>query len=110
MARIWFKRDGVKWIRERKKTTTFREKRKEGVYEVVEGSRYSPKVTGMYVNLVPLKYLNRNEVVQAHYETEGDFHSPEEFERWLKRERLNLPEFGWLHRVELLWVTASGRR
>jgi len=87
---------------EGKKTTTFRGKRKEGVYEIVEGSWYRPKPTGMKVRLTALQRISRAELISSHYKTEGDFSKSQDFERWLKREKLRLPEFGWLHRVELV--------
>jgi hypothetical protein len=102
MKRIWFKPDCRRWIIEGKKTRTFRKGRKFGLYEVVEGSWYKPKPTGLKVMLKPLFYTHRDTVMNREFDKEGDFKTPEEFMKWLKNNRLNLPEWGWLHEIEKL--------
>jgi len=102
MKMIRFKPDCRDWIKRGIKTTTFRRTRKQGVYEIVEGSWYHPRRLGMYVRLTPITKMNTNTVIFFHYTTEGDFKSPEEFLEWLKKNKLELPELGWLHHVEYL--------
>jgi len=94
---------------EGKKTTTFRKGRKEGVYEVIEGSWYRPRPTGMKVRLTPIQSMGIDELISSYYRTEGDFNTPEDFKGWLKRKKLTLPELGWLHRLELVKVGTPQR-
>jgi len=101
MKRIWFKEDCIKWIAEGKKTTTFRKTKHEGEYVVVHGSRYKPKRTGLKIILKPLYYIDRDTVIGREYDKEGDFKTPEEFRQWLKKNNLNLPACGWLHKIEV---------
>ncbi len=108
--RIWFKPDCIKWIREGKKTTTFRRGRHEGIYEIVQGSRFKAKGLGIFLKLSVAFCdgnawpLRRENVIRFSYDTEGDFHSPQDFESWLKQNKLELPEIGYLHSIELIKV------
>lgn len=100
MKRVWIKPDGRKWIREGKKTTTFRKNRHQGTYEIVEGSWYKAVSVGMILKLSPLCRISKTELINDHFLSEGDFKTPKDFSNWLKVNKLNLPDFGWLHRIE----------
>jgi hypothetical protein len=102
MKRIWFKPDCIKWIREGKKTSTFRKTKHEGEYKVVQGSRYNSKPIGLVVKLIPLLYWHRNTVVTILYGREGDFKTTDEFRSWLERNKLKLPEWGWVHEIKVV--------
>jgi len=100
---IRFKPDCREWIKKGIKTTTFRRNKKQGVYEIVEGSWYHPKRLGIFIRLIPLfPKMTSVDVIRRHFMTEGDFKSPEEFLEWLKKNKLELPEEGWLHHIEYL--------
>ncbi len=102
--RIWFKPDCVRWIREGKKTTTFRKRRHEGVYEVVRGSWFKAKPIGLRVRLTPLCQAYLGNVLDLRFDTEGDFGNTDEFIDWLVEIGLTnkVPDFGWLHKVEIV--------
>lgn len=104
MKMIRFKPECREWIRRGIKTTTFRRARKQGIYEVVEGSWFHPKRLGMFVKLSPIRRMTKTEVLLYHFQTEGDFQSSEQFMEWLVKTRLweKLPNEGWLHRIEYL--------
>jgi len=105
MRRIWFKPDCIKWIRDGKKTTTFRLKRYEGDYEIVEGSRFKPESSGLIIKLTPIMENQFKSVVWDDYSTEGPFIDPEEFGHWLQKNGLWRKYFntvGWLHEIEVL--------
>ena len=107
-GRIWFKPDCVRWIEEGKKTTTFRRRKHEGIYEVMKGSWFLARGVGLKVRLIPIAALAFGEVIANHFESEGDFEDSNEFAMWLKRVGLakKLPLVGWLHRIEI--VEAGG--
>ena len=109
MKAIRFKPDCREWIRKGVKTTTFRRTKKQGLYEIVEGSWFHPKRLGVYVKLTPIKRMTKREVLLHHYETEGDFKNTEQFMEWLQKNGLweKLPEEGWLHLIEYLGEEAS---
>ena len=110
--RIWFKPDCVKWILEGKKTTTFRSRRHEGLYEIDIGSRFKPKPTegpnavgsGIRLRLTPIQTTTASDCITEHYKTEGSFNDSYAFQYWLNKNKLNLPNFGWLHKIEILEV------
>jgi hypothetical protein len=102
IKRIWFKKDCVKWILEGKKTTTFRSRRHEGEYEIVEGSRFKAKGLGIFLKLTLLSQTNAYDIIHYLYMTEGKFDSSQEFEEWLKKNKLELPEYGYLHKIEVI--------
>ena len=107
MRMIRFKRDCLDWIKQGIKTTTYRKNKKHGIYELVEGSRFHPKRLGIYILLIPIEKTTVTDVILNHYGSEGDFKSPREFREWLKKNRLELPETGWLHRIEYLGAIPS---
>lgn len=98
--RIWFKPDCVRWINEKKKSTTFRSRRHEGIYDVVRGSWFKPEKVGLTLRLTPIAHVSSSTVIKEHFASEGPFRTSDEFIEWLKRVRLydKFPEFGWLHR------------
>jgi len=104
MKMIRFKPDCREWIKKRIKTTTFRRTKKQGIYEIVEGSWYHPKHLGVYVKLTPIKRMTKTEVLLHHYETEGDFKSTRRFVEWLQKVGLweKFPDEGWLMKIEYL--------
>jgi len=103
MKRIWFKPDCVKWILEGKKTTTFRSKKHEGEYEIVKGSRFKAEGLGIFLKLTPEKLPIKDEnAVAIHFRTEGDFKSPGDFMEWLITNKLQLPEWGYLHKIDVI--------
>ena len=106
MRRIWFKPDCIKWIRDGKKTTTFRLKKHDGVYEIVKGSWFKPEKLGIRVKLTPLCHATLADVIDFRFDTEGDFHNSDEFLDWLKDVGLwkKYPHLasGWLHKIEVL--------
>jgi len=99
MRRIWFKKDCVKWIREGKKTTTFRSLKKEGIYGVVQGSYYRSEFIGLDLVLTVIKPALEHTVIHEHFSTEGDFRTVDDFKEWLHTNKLVLPQFGYLHDV-----------
>jgi len=101
--RIRFKDDCIKWILEGKKTTTFRATRRNGLYEIVKGGWFHPEGTGIFIQMEPIEYISKVQLIMQHYHTEGDFSSPEEFMSWLKSVGLydHLPPAGWLNKIEL---------
>ncbi|RLJ02731.1 MAG: hypothetical protein DRP11_02685 [Candidatus Aenigmatarchaeota archaeon] len=101
MKRIWFKPDCVEWIREGRKTTTFRKNKKEGIYQVVKGSWFKPERVGLVIKLIPIGQTDAKTVIERHFHEEG-FNSPWHFERWLRENNLDLPEVGFLHKIEVL--------
>jgi hypothetical protein len=101
MKRIWFKPDCLTWIAEGKKTTTFRKTKHSGEYFVVQGSWYKPKPTGLTVALKPLFYTCKDTVVKMEFDREGDFKTSDEFLLWLEKNKLKLPEWGWVHEVKV---------
>lgn len=103
MKGIRFKQDCRTWIALGKKTTTFRKTRRNGLYELIEGSWYKPKPLGIYFEMKPLAKITKEELIEKWYSTEGDFDSPEEFIEWLKQNKLykKLPEEGWLNLVKI---------
>jgi len=103
MRVIRFKPLMLKRILDGQKITTFRKRRLEGFYEVVKGSRFKPVKLGIQVKLVWLAEVTRDEVINEFYKQEG-FNSPQEFKEWLKQEKLDLPERGWLHQIETVIV------
>ena len=102
MRRIWFKPDCKRWIPAKEKTTTFRLHRHDWLHEVDNGSRYKPKPSGLKLSLTPILHCSKETAIEHHYRTEGPFKSKEEFIAWLEKNRLKLPDFGWLHRIEVL--------
>ena len=100
--RIWFKPDCVGWIRDGKKITTFRKNRHIGTYEVVTGSRYKAKKTGLIIKLIPIETRPSHVITSADFHTEGPFDGPTEFVLWLKGVKLELPPVGWIHRIEVV--------
>ncbi len=102
MRRIWFKKDCVKWMLDGKKTTTFRSRKHVGEYEIDFGSRYKPKPSGIVLKLIPLVYATSECCINFDYKTEGCFSSIGEFRVWLDRNKLSLPDVGWLHSIEVL--------
>jgi len=108
MKVIRFKLDCQTWMRQGKKTTTFRKNKKNGVHEIIEGDWYHPKHLGMFVKLTPLFQCPYTFVLYNHYRTEGDFESADQFEEWLRKvglwktfASLSTPP-GWLMQVEYL--------
>lgn len=104
MRRIWFKPDCVRWIVEGKKTTIFRTKRHDGIYQIVKGSWFSPVSLGITLKLTPIAQVSLGELLRDYYATEGDFSKPTDLMDWLKQMKLfnKLPDRGWLHRIEVL--------
>jgi len=102
MKHIRFKPDCREWIKRGVKTTTFRKTKRNGIYEIVEGSWYHPRRLGIFIKCTPIKHTTSEDVVFNHYMTEGDFKDPIEFLAWLRRNNLELPDEGWLNRVEFL--------
>jgi len=101
--RIWFKKDCVQWILEGKKTTTFRSRRHVGEYEIVEGSRFKAKGLGIFLKLTPQNLpMHSVDVIDFHYKTEGNFVTDKELVTWLKKNKLELPEWGYLHDIKIL--------
>lgn len=100
--RIWFKPDMIKWILEGKKTTTFRSRRHEGLYEIDLGSRFKPKPSGIRLRLTPMSTWEREQVISYCFDTEGDFNTDFAFAEWLEINKLELPDCGWLHKIEVL--------
>lgn len=98
---IRFKPDGVKWILEGKKTTTFRKNQQKGMFEIVQGSWFKPIHTGIMLRLNPIYLASSVNVVLNHYKTEGNFKSSNAFKEWLHINKLTLPDVGWLHRIEV---------
>ena len=103
--RIWFKPDCVKWIVEGKKTTTFRSRRHEGLYEIDLGSRFKPKPSGIRLRLTPIEETDVFDLVAENYATEGNFNGPQDFQAWLDKVGLTgKMGLGWLHKIEVLEV------
>jgi len=59
MKMIRFKPDCREWIKQGIKTTTFRRTKKQGIYEIVEGSWYHPKRLGRRIYRVAQKEQTR---------------------------------------------------
>ncbi len=93
--------DCIDWVKQEVKGTTFQSRRYEGLYEIVTGSRFKKKRTGVVIKLTPLAKLDRDTVVIVHFRTEGPFNTAPEFLDWLKKAKLKLPDEGWLHEIEL---------
>lgn len=102
MKGIRFKPDCREWIKQGIKTTTFRKTRRNGLYEVVEGDIFHPKGLGIFIECKPIVRMHRNDVILYHYQLEGDFDSPEAFMAWLKANKLELPEWGWLNHIKYI--------
>lgn len=107
MRKIWFKKDCTEWIKNGKKTTTFRHRKHVGEYEVVEGSRFKNKPIGLQVRLTPIREIaaGSDEFIKECYATEGDFKTPDEFTAWLKANRLYdkySGAQGWLHEISVI--------
>jgi hypothetical protein len=102
MKRIWFKEDCRRWLLEGKKTTTFRKREHKGEYMVVQGNWYRPKPTGIKVELLPLCRVHKKNLILFWFFSEGDFKTPEEFCVWLKRNKLELPTYGWVHEIKVV--------
>ena len=103
--RIWFKPDCVEWIVKGIKTTTFRRRRHEGIYEVVRGSWFKPEPVGLTLKLTPIKQMDFLDCINAHFETEGDFDCQADFEAWLNKVGLDYQKderLGWLHKIEVV--------
>lgn len=102
--RIWFKPDCVRWIREGKKTTTFRKTKHEGIYQVVRGSWFKAEPVGLRVRLTLIVEMPFEQVISLHYGTEGDFETPLEFADWLSMVGLKYrtEQLGWLHNIEVI--------
>ena len=107
---IRFKPDCREWIKQGVKTTTFRKTRRNGLYEIVEGGWYHPRHLGIFVKCKPIKETSSEDVVFNHYRSEGDFKDPVEFLAWLLRNNLELPEKGWLNKVEFLAEDAEAKK
>ena len=102
MKVIRFKPDCREWIKQGVKTTTFRKNRRNGFYEIVEGGWHHPRHLGIFVECKPIKETTSEDVVFNHYQSEGDFRDPVEFLAWLLRNNLELPEKGWLNKVDFI--------
>lgn len=102
MKKIRFKPDCREWIKLGIKTTTFRKTRRNGIYEIVEGDIFHPKGLGLIIECLPIARITGKEVVDLHYQSEGDFDSPKEFLEWLEKNKLRLPERGWLNLVTFI--------
>lgn len=104
MKRIWFKPDCVRWIREGKKTTTFRKTRHEGTYKVVKGPRFKAVPIGLNIKLTPIDEMAFSVVVNSYFITEGNFKSSNEFVDWLDYVGIlyHHEQLGWLHQIEVL--------
>ncbi|KXB01094.1 hypothetical protein AKJ44_02950 [candidate division MSBL1 archaeon SCGC-AAA261F17] len=100
--RIWFKPDCIKWIREGIKTTTFRNTKRNGVYDVAKGSWFNATPIGLRLKLTPTNLMSGENVINKHYEIEGQFKSPQEFRGWLEKVGLELPTAGWLNEIKVL--------
>lgn len=100
MKRIWFKPRMVKALIERRKKTTFRSRKHEGLYEVVRGSWYDSIPVGIVIKLTPLRAVTKEEVIEKYYRQEA-FDSPEDFREFIKTEKLKMPEVGILHGIEV---------
>jgi len=107
MKRIWMKPDGIRWLLQKKKTTTFRENKHIGMHDIVRGSWYNTERVGVIIELVPSLHCASDIIIYNKYSTEGDFKNPDEFIAWLKANKLTLPEFGWLH--EIIYVSADAK-
>lgn len=99
---IRFQNDTLKWLLEGVKTTTFRKNPRKGLYEVIKGGFFTQKRLGIIVECVPIMHTSAENVIEHHYQTEGDFKSPEEFRNWLKRQKLPLPKEGCLIAVKVV--------
>ena len=103
MKRIWFKPDCVEWIKQGKKTTTWRTRKHEGEYEVVKGSWFNNKPIGLKLRLTPIVDMSFGKLL-TNYETEGDFANKEVFFDWLVNNGLSCDnqKKGWLHKIEVV--------
>ena len=108
MKRIWMKPDCVRWILQKRKTTTFRENKHIGMHDIVKGSWFKAEKIGVIIELVPSLRCASDIVIHNNYSTKGDFKSPIEFIVWLERNKLTLPKFGWLHEITYVSADAKG--
>lgn len=102
MRTIRFKKDCIEWIKTGRKTTTYRKNKKEGIYEIVRGSYYHCEHLGIVVRLTPIAPINKEELISYYWQKEGDFETRWDFLAWLGEEKVTLPDFGWLMKVEYL--------